>query len=105
MAQLHDPSDLPQTVDEAAIDIISGMDLKDRSYLENLSEEDLIPLQFTLGLYIDQQLQAWSINKSLNESCIKAYREEELDEPNPSAVIIKRIWERLKKTHKLKVVD
>ena len=42
------PSDLPQTVDEAAIDIITGMDLRDRSMLANLSEEDLDPLQLTL---------------------------------------------------------
>lgn len=97
-------SDLPGTVDEAAADIISGMDLRDRSYLAHLSEEDLIPLQLTLGLYIEQQMQVWSINESLKESCIQICREEGLDESNPPGVIIKRIWERLKKTHKLRIM-
>ena len=98
-------SDLPKTVDEAATDIISGMDLRDRSMLANLSEEDLLPLQLTLGLYIKQKMEVWSVNESLNESCIKACREEGLDESNPSMVIIKRVWERLKGTHRLRVVE
>jgi len=98
-------SDLPQTVDEAAEDIIAGMDLRDRTMLANLSEEDIMPLQLTLGLYIDQQLQVWSINESLKESCIQVCREEGLDESNPSMVIIKRVWERLKGTHRLRIVE
>jgi hypothetical protein len=99
------PLDLPQTVDEAVTDIITGMDLRDRSMLASLSEEDIIPLQLTLGLYIDQQLQVWSINESLKESCIRACREEGLDESNPSMVIIKKVWERLKETHRLRIVE
>ncbi len=99
------PSDLPKTVDEAALDIINGMDLRDRAMIANLSEEDLDPLQQTLGLYIKQQMEVWSINESLKKSCIKACREEGLDESNPAMVIVKRIWERLKKTHKLRVLE
>jgi hypothetical protein len=99
------PSDMPKTVDEAAVDIITGMDLRDRSYLANLLEDDLIMLQRTLGLYIEHQMQVWSINESLKESCIQICKEKGLDESNPPGVIIKRIWERLKKTHKLRVVD
>jgi hypothetical protein len=99
------PSDLPKTVDEAAIDIITGMDLRDRSMLANLSEEEIMPLQLTLGLYIDQKMAVSSINESLKESCIQACRAEGLDESNPSMVIIKRVWERLKGTHKLRIVE
>jgi hypothetical protein len=102
---MEHPSDLPKTVDEAAADIIAGMDLRDRSMLANLSEDDLMPLQLTLGLYIDQQLQVWSVNESLKESCIQVCKEEGLDESNPSAVIFKRVWERLKGTHKLRIVE
>ena len=97
--------DLPQTVDEAAEDIIAGMDLRDRTILASLSEEDIMPLQLTLGLYIDQQLQVWSINESLKESCLQVCREEGLDESNLSMVIIKRVWERLKGTHRLRIVE
>jgi hypothetical protein len=105
MPRQPDPSDLTMTVDEAVTDIIAGMNLRDRSMLASLSEEYIIPLQLTLGLYIDQQLQVWSINKSLKESCIQACREEGLDESNPSMVIIKKVWERLKGTHRLRIVE
>jgi len=99
------PSDLPKTVDEAVIDIINEMDLRDSSMLANLSEEDLIPFQLTLGMYIDQQLEVWSVNESLEKACKQACREEGLDESNPAAVIIKRIWQKLRETHKLRVVE
>jgi putative molybdenum carrier protein len=99
------PSDLPKTVDEAATDIIAGMDLRDRTMLANLSEDDLMPLQLTLGLYIDQQLQVWSVNEPLKEACIQACEEEGLDVSNPAMVIIKKVWERLKGTHRLRVVE
>jgi hypothetical protein len=99
------PSDLPKTVDEAAIDIIHEMDLRDRSMLANLSEDDLMPLQLTLGMYIKQQMEVWSVNETLKESCVQACREEGLDESNPSMAIIKRVWERLKGTHKLRIVE
>jgi hypothetical protein len=99
------PSDLPKTVDEAATDIINGMDLRDRSMLAKLSEDDLMPLQLTLGMYIEQQMEVWSVNETLKESCIQVCKEEGLDESNPSAVIFKRVWERLKGTHKLRIVE
>lgn len=99
------PSDLPITVDEAAIDIIKGMDLRDSAMIANLSEEDLDPLQQTLGLYIKQQMEVWSINESLKKSCVQACKKEGLDESNPAMVIVKRIWERLKKTHKMRIVE
>jgi hypothetical protein len=99
------PSDLPKTVDEAAADIINGMDLRDRSMLANLSEDDLMSLQLTLGLYIKQRMEVWSVNETLKESCIQVCKEEGLDESNLSAVIFKRVWGRLKKTHKLRVVE
>ena len=87
------------------LDIINEMDLRDRSMLAHLSEDDLIPLQLTLGLYIKQQMEVWSVNESLKESCIQVCREEGLDESNPSMVIIKTVWERLRKTHKLRIVE
>jgi hypothetical protein len=102
---MEHPSDLPKTVDEAAADIIAGMDLRDRSMLANLSEDGLIPLQLILGLYIKQRMEVWSVNETLKESCIQVCKEEGLDESNPSAVIFKRIWERLKGTHKLRIVE
>jgi len=99
------PIDLPKTVDEAVTDIISDMNLRDRSMLANLSEEDLNTLHFTLGMYIEKQMEVWSVNESLESSCRQACREEGMDESNPAAVIITKIWKKLKGTHKLRIVE
>jgi hypothetical protein len=98
------PSNLPQTVDEAAIDIINEMGLRDRSILGNLSKEDLVPLNLTLGMYIKDQMEVWSVNEALKKSCLQFCEEEGLDESNPAMAIIVKIWKKLKETHKLKVV-
>ena len=102
--EIDHPSDMPQTVDEAAADIIAGMNLRDRSIMANLSEEDLISLQLTLGLYIKQQLEVWSVNEQLKASCLQACKENGLDESNSAMIFIEKIWKKLKETHKLKVV-
>lgn len=99
------PIDMPKTVDEAVQDIIEDMNLRNKAALAGLTEDQLIPLQLSLGMYIKGKLKIWSVNEELKYSCIKACREEGLGESNPSAVIIKRIWERLKRTHKLRVVE
>ncbi len=99
------PSDMPHTVDEAVADIISGIDLRDRTMLANLSEEDLNTLHFTLGMYIEQKMEVWSVNESLEDSCKQACRDLGLDESNPAAVIITKIWNKLRETHKLRVVE
>jgi hypothetical protein len=45
-------SNLPKTVDEAVGRLISEMSLKDRIFITNMAEADLIGLHFSLGLYI-----------------------------------------------------
>ena len=99
------PSDMPRTVDEAAIDIINEMDLRDCSIMGNLSKEDLIPFHLTLARYIKQQLEVWSVNEALKKSCLQFCEEEGLDEKNPAMAIIVKIWKMLKKTHKLRIVE
>jgi hypothetical protein len=55
-------------------------------------------------MYIKQKLRIWSANKEFGASCQCACREDGLDESNMQMVIIRRIWEKLRKTHKLRVV-
>lgn len=98
------PSDMPKTVEEAATDIINEMDLRDRSLLANMSSEDLIPLNLTLGMVIKQQLEIWSVNEALKESCLQFCKEEGLDESNPAMAIVVKIWKKLKMTYRLRVV-
>ena len=48
------------------------MDLRNQVALANLTEDELIPFQLSLGMYIKEQLKIWSVNEELEESCITA---------------------------------
>jgi hypothetical protein len=98
------PTDMPKTVDEVAEDIINSLDQSDKFFFGNLKEEVLEPLGMALEVFIRQQLEIWSVNEELKQSCIQIARDEGLDESNPPKVIIKRIWQKLRETHKLRVV-
>jgi hypothetical protein len=94
----------PGTVDEAVNFLIEKLSLKDKSAIAKMSEDDLGDLQFSFGLYIKNRL-FYPRNDKLLESCRQAAMDKYLHWDQASRVIIKSIWEELKKSHKLKVVD
>jgi len=97
-------SELPRDVYDAAAEIIAGMTLKDRAAMANLSEGELAPLQLNLGMYIRQHLPRWFTSESFKRSCEEAAHDEGLDAANTPMVMIKIIWQRLKRTHRLRVI-
>lgn len=96
--------ELPRNIQEAVVEIIDGMTLKDRAAMANLTEGELAPLQLNLGMYIRQQLPQWFTSESFKKSCEAAAQEEGLDASNTPMVIIKKVWNHLKATHRLRVV-
>ena len=95
---------LPPDIHTAVAGIIQGMTLKDRAAMANLTEGELPPLQLNLGMYIRQQLPHWFTSESFRRSCEEAAQEEGLDASNTPMVIIKKIWNHLKSTHRLRVI-
>jgi hypothetical protein len=104
MAEEH-PSEMPKSVEEAVEDVIGEMDFKNKAAMANLEEKDLHLLQPSLGMYVKQKLKIWFVNKDFEISCIRAGREDGLDESNLQMAIIRRIWKKLRKMHKLRVVN
>ncbi len=94
----------PKTVQAAVDIIINEMQLKDRTLMANLRKEELAPLQLTLGLYIKKKLDVWSQDASLYHSCVAAAEKENLDQSNLPMVLIRMMWNKLKDTHRLRVV-
>jgi hypothetical protein len=94
----------PKTVEEAVERILKDMPLKNRSTMANLREEELPSLQLTLGLYIKRLLDQWPQDEAFAASCIAASREEGMDESSLTMVMIKKLWKKLKETHRLRVV-
>ncbi len=83
---------------------MSDMSLKDRTTMANIDEEKLQILQFTLGLYIKNKLDEWAVSEELMKSCMAISKDEDLSRADSSTVIMKELWKRLSKSHKLRVV-
>lgn len=98
-------ADLTPKTAEAAVDIIiHEMHLKDRTLMANLREEEIAPLQLTLGLYIKKKLDIWSHDATLYDACVAAAEREHMDRSNMPMVLIKIMWKKLRDTHRLRVV-
>lgn len=94
----------PQRIEDAVVLIQSQMSLKDRTIMANLREEELPPLQLTLGLYIKKRLDQWLLNHAFSTSCLAAAKDEGMDETNVAMLVIKKLWRSLRATHRLRVI-
>lgn len=98
-----DMVDPPASLEGAVSHTIANMSLKDCVTMANLSDTELTGLQGTLGDYIRQRLTFWykaaSFRASLDKAGIAT-----LDEDAVVFFIIRRIWETLQKTHKMRVI-
>ncbi len=95
---------LPKTVDEAVNQIISDMSLEERVELANFDKEDLRVINYSFSIFIRNQLFMKDVNKELFESCREISGNKNLNEATAALVIIEKLWERLRDTHKLRIV-
>ena len=93
-----------KTVDEAVEQILADFPLQDQLETANLTEEDLAIFQAVLATYIGDKLDDWSFSKEFYDDCINMANHELLDEADAATIIIKEIWERLRETHRLRIV-
>ena len=93
-----------KTVDGAVELLISEMPLKDRATMANFTKDELAPLNMTLGIYIRNQLFQKGGNSELLASCSYISENEHLGESDAAFVIIEKLWEKLQKTHRLRIV-
>ena len=94
----------PRTVDEAVAKLISKMSLHDRVQLANLTREELVRLDMSLGRHIREQLLRNGINGPLFESCVTVSGNDALNELDAARVIIETLWKKLKETHRLRIL-
>jgi Circularly permutated YpsA SLOG family len=95
---------LPKTVDEAVDQIISDMTLEERVRMANFDKEELRVINYSLSVFIKNQLFMKDLNKELFESCLAVSENKNLNESTAALVIIEKLWEKLRKTYKLRVV-
>jgi len=95
---------LPKTVDEAVDQIISDMSLEERFRMASFDKEELRMINYSLSIFIRNQLLMKDINKDLFESCRMVSGNKNLNEGTAALVIIEKLWEKLRKTYRLRVV-
>ena len=94
----------PKTVEEAVDRLIDELSLKDKTSISNLADDELINLHINLGEYIRNEFGLWSGNADLMSSCCAIAKADKIHGDTASTIIIKELWERLRETHKLRVV-
>ncbi len=94
----------PQSVDEALSRLISELSLKDKTIIANMREKDLVSLHLSLGEYIRNKFELLAGNGELMKSCRSVSGKDDLNEDDASAIIIKKLREKLRETHILRVV-
>lgn len=94
---------VPKTVDEVVNFLISKLNLKDKSTIALMSEDDLTNLPFTFGLFIRNRF-LYPRNDKLLESCREIARDKYLHWDQAASIIIRELWKKLQINHKLRVV-
>jgi hypothetical protein len=95
---------VPKSVDEAVEQIISDMSLEERVRHANLDKEDLRVINYSLSIFIRNQLFMKDVNKELFKSCLAVSGNKNLNEAMAALVIIEKLWEKLRETHRLRIV-
>jgi len=96
--------DIPKTVDDAVKRLIANMPLKFKVDLSKMNEGELINLHFTFGAFIRNQFGLWNQNVDLLTDCRELSGITFINPDDAAAFIIRELWERLSKTHRLRVV-
>jgi hypothetical protein len=99
------PSKPPKTVDQAVGRLISELSFKDKSTIANMAEIELSVLHKTTGEYIRNEFGLWSGNKDLMTSCCFFAKRDKVSEDEASMIIIRELWKRLRKTHRIRVIE
>ena len=95
----------PNTVDQVVNEIIAELPLEARVSTANLDENEFRVVELTLERFIRDRLDKMdvAVNKKLMEDCLEKAGQS-LDEVDAAAVILKVLWNRLRETHRLRVI-
>ena len=95
---------LPASVDEAVSQLIVDMPLKVRVSIANMEKEALESFNSTLGVSIQNRIFKNDVDGKLFASCLSVSGKDKLDGSGAAFVIIEKLWEKLQKTHRMRIV-
>jgi hypothetical protein len=95
--------ELPLSIDEAVTAILNDLPLLDRTRLSAMKSEELYLVDREVGSQIAKDFRLWSGNNILLSDCLAAAQQYG-GPPDPTLVIIRAVWQKLQKTHVLRLV-
>ncbi len=84
-------NNIPKTIAEIVDQVIDDLSLKDRVTMANLEDDQIEFINTLMTDYIQTKLEEWSV-------------EQEETDLTETETIINEIWNRLRVTHKLRIV-
>jgi hypothetical protein len=94
-------------LDSLITDIIAEIQLEDKVRFANLSEDDVQVLEAVLGKFLKYRLEKLDepVSDELLEECRERSGDKSLDDTGAAGFILTELWKRLRKTHKLRIVE
>ena len=88
-------------------DIIAEIPLEDKVRFANLAENEIQVLEAILGKFLNYRLEKLDekVNEELLKECSAKFGDKSLDHRGAAVFILKELWNRLRETHKLRVVE
>jgi hypothetical protein len=101
----HGPVPLiPATVEEAVEHLVSKMPLRARAGLARMTGDDLTLIETSLEKYVRRAYGLWSSNRALMRSCRAVSGRKDLTVGDAATVVVKELWEKLRRTHAVRRV-
>lgn len=94
----------PSTMAAALDHLERSLSLKDKATIANMAGEELVSLHFTLGDYINTHFDLFTTNSPLLADCRQNAGRKDLLPADAAAVIIRRLWQRLRDTCRIRII-
>lgn len=101
---MRNPSQRPQTLDEAVNRLVAELSFRERTKIGNLAKEDLLTLYPAFIPHIRDDFGLWDDNTSLLASCRTVAKDPQLHQDEAGPLIVRSLWKKLQKTYRLKMV-
>jgi len=107
MEKMNQSDKHPQSLLDAMLnDIISEMPSEDRVRFASLAENEIQVLEEILGKFLNYRLE--KLDEKVNGELLKEYRaklgDKSLDHSGAAVFVLEELWNKLRETHRLRVV-
>ncbi len=100
----RNPSERPRTLDDAVNRLIAELPFRERTKIGNMAKEDLQTLYPTFMPRLRDDFGLWDDNTALLASCRTAVEDPQLHQDEAGPLIVRKLWKKLQKTYRLRVV-